>query len=297
MSDNQNNEIQSSAGTFLKRLREEKNLSIEDVSTRLYLQPHIIEALEQDDHESLPTGTYVYGYLQNYAKLLDTPADQVVAMYKEDITEQPEQVPQRQPKPTPAQSIKWPYAILYLVIFAALLLPFTWWRSQYTQEATISAGAGGNRSGGNAATTGLSYPVTIVEHPDTPFYRAPNTERAASAQQPGLQATNPDREFDSPADSYDGNKITTGIGPDSIRIVLTDDCWIEIFDANNDKVFYDLARSNQILVLNGTAPFSVLLGNAEAAAVEFNAMPIDTTPYMSRIGMARFVLGEEQAGR
>ena len=297
MSDNQNNEIQSSAGTFLKRLREEKNLSIEDVSTRLYLQPHIIEALEQDDHESLPTGTYVYGYLQNYAKLLDTPADQVVAMYKEDITEQPEQVPQRQPKPKPAQSIKWPYAILYLVIFAALLLPFTWWRSQYTQEATISAGAGGNRSGGNAATTGLSYPVTIVEHPDTPFYRAPNTERAASAQQPGLQATNPDREFDSPADSYDGNKITTGIGPDSIRIVLTDDCWIEIFDANNDKVFYDLARSNQILVLNGTAPFSVLLGNAEAAAVEFNAMPIDTTPYMSRIGMARFVLGEEQAGR
>ncbi len=297
MSDNQNNEIRSSAGTFLKRLREEKNLSIEDVSTRLYLQPHIIEALEQDDHESLPTGTYVYGYLQNYAKLLDTPADQVVAMYKDDITEQPEQVPQRQPKPKTGQSIKWPYTILYLVVFAALLLPFTWWRSQYTQEATISAGAGGNRSGGNAATSGLSYPITIVEHPDTPFYRAPNTERAASAQQPGFQATNPDREFDNPADPYDGNMITTGIGPDSIRIVLTDDCWIEIFDANNDKVFYDLARSDQILVLNGTAPFSVLLGNGEAAAVEFNAMPIDTTPYMSRIGMARFVLGEEQAGR
>ena len=295
MSDNQNNEIRSTAGTFLKRLREEKNLSIEDVSNRLYLQAHIIEALEQDDHESLPTGTYVYGYLQNYAKLLDTPADQVVAMYKEDITEQPEQVPQRQPKPKTEQSNKWPYAILYLVVFAALLLPFTWWRSQYTQEATMAAG---NRPGGNAAvTSALDYPVTIVEHPDTPFYRAPNTERAASARQPGLQATNPDREFDSPADPYDGNTITTGIGPDSIRLVLTDDCWIEIFDANNEKVFYDLARSDQILVLNGAAPFSVLLGNAEAAAVEFNAVPVDTSPYRSRIGMARFVLGGEQAGR
>lgn len=295
MSDNQNNEIRSTAGTFLKRLREEKNLSIEDVSNRLYLQAHIIEALEQDDHESLPTGTYVYGYLQNYAKLLDTPADQVVAMYKDDITEQPEQVPQRQPKPKIEQSNKWPYTMLYLVVFAALLLPFTWWRSQYTQEATMAAG---NRPGGNAAvTSALDYPVTIVEHPDTPFYRAPNTERAASVQQPGLQATNPGREFDSPADPYDGNTTTTGIGPDSIRLVLTDDCWIEIFDANNEKVFYDLARSDQILVLNGTAPFSVLLGNGEAAVVEFNAVPFDTAPYMSRIGMARFVLGEEQAGR
>ena len=294
MSDNQNNEIRSSAGTFLKRLREDKNLSIADVSNRLYLQAHIIEALEQDDHESLPTGTYVYGYLQNYAKLLDTPADQVVAMYKDDITEQPEQVPQRQPKPKTGQSNKWPYTIIYLVVFAALLLPFTWWRSQYTQEATMAAG---NGPGGNAAvTSALDYPVTIVEHPDTPFYRAPNTEQG-SAQQPGRQATNPDREFDSPADSFDGNTTTTGIGPDSIRLVLTEDCWIEIFDANNEKVFYDLARSDQILVLNGTAPFSVLLGNAEAAVVEFNAAPIDTTPYRSRIGMARFVLGEEQAGR
>lgn len=291
MSDNRKNEIQTSVGVYLRRLREEKNLSIEDVSTRLYLQPHIIEALEQDDHERLPTGTYVYGYLQNYAKLLDTPADQVVAMYKEDITEQPEPVPERQPKPKPEQLNKWPYTILYLVIFVALLLPFTWWRSQYTQEAAISAGT----AGGNAATSHLSYPVTIVEHPDTPFYRAPNTEQAA--QQPDLQAANPDRDFDSPADPYAGNTTTTGIGPDSIRIVLMDDCWIEIFDANNEKVFYDLARSDQILVLNGTAPFSVLLGNAEAVLVEFNAAPFDTTPYMSRIGMARFVLGEEQAGR
>ena len=218
-------------------------------------------------------------------------------MYKEDITEQPEPVPERQPKPKPEQSNKWPYTILYLVVFVALLLPFTWWRSQYTQEATISAGTTGNRSGASAATPGLSYPITIVEHPDTPFYRAPNTEQAVAARAPDLQATNPDREFDSPADPYGGNTITSGIGPDSIRLVIADDCWIEIFDANNEKVFYDLARSDQILVLNGTAPFSVLLGNAEAAVVEFNAVPIDTTPYMSRIGMARFVLGEEQAVR
>ena len=76
--------------------------------------------------------------------------------------------------------------------------------------------------------------------------------------------------------------------------MLTEDCWIEIFGADNEKVFYDLARPGMVLVLNGTAPFKVLLGNSAAATVEFNNLPFDTTPYRSRIGMARFVLGEDQ---
>ena len=280
MSDNRNEEIRTSVGTYLKRLREEKNLSIADVSRKLYLQPHIIEALEQDDHERLPTGTYIYGYLQNYAKLLDTPADLVVARYKEDITEPFVHIPERKPKPKPEQSNTWPYTILYLVIFAAILLPFTWWRSHYTEPA-VPPGPDMDQPGSGATDhSELDYVFTIVEHPDTHTYRAPNTERPA--QSSARQAE---------------NTTTSGIGPDSIRLVLTEECWIEIFDANNEKVFYDLARSDQILVLNGTAPFSVLLGNAAAAAVEFNTIPFDTSPYMSRIGMARFVLGGEQGKR
>ena len=279
MSDNQNNEIRTSAGAHLKRLREEKNLSIADVSSMLYLQAHVIEALEQDDHDSLPTGTYVYGYLQNYAKLLDTSADLVVAMYKEDITKQPEHIPERQPKPETEQSGKWPYTILYLVVFVALLLPFTWWRSQYTESAVPPRPHIDQLGGGDKGYSALGYAYTIVEHPDTHSYREPNTEQKQSVQ---------------PAATRTENTTTSGIGPDSIRLVLTEDCWIEIFDANNEKVFYDLARGDQILVLNGTAPFSVLLGNSAAATVEFNTVPFDTTPHMSRIGMARFVLGEEQ---
>ena len=295
MSDKQNTEARTSVGAHLKRLREEKNLTIAEVSARLYLQPHVIEALEQDDHESLPTGTYVYGYLQNYAKLLDTPPDLVVAMYKEDldVLAQPEPVREVAPEPNPEQSNKWPYTLLYLIIFVAILLPLTWWWSQHT--------------------LGLSYPITIVEHPDTPYYSAPNTEQAGeevvapqitgeqttesqarATQTQGIQTATADKEFETAASAYEQNTITTGIGPDSIKIVVTDDCWIELFDANNEKVFYDLARQGQTMVLQGTAPFSVLLGNSASATVEFNNIPFDTTPHRSRIGMARFVLGEDQ---
>ena len=298
MSDKQNTETRTSVGVFLRGLREEKNLTITEVATRLYLLPRIIEALEQDDHESLPTGTYVYGYLQNYAKFLDTEVDRVVAMYKEDIENlaQTEPVAEVQPVIKPEQTNKWPYTILYFAIFISILAPITWWWSQYGLERTPDSG--------------LDYPITIVEHPDTPFYRESNTRQAGKAQvvvepqTPGeqpitsqsaqTQSGNTDEDLEAPASAYDENTITTGVGPDSIRLFLLEECWIEIFDANNEKIFYDLARPGQTLELNGTAPFTVLLGNGAAATVEFNSVPFDTTPHTSRIGMARFVLGENQ---
>ena len=302
MSDKQTTETRTSVGVYLRSLREEKNLTIAEVATRLYLLPRVIEALEQDDHESLPSGTYVYGYLQNYAKLLDTPVDRVVAMYKEDIeiSEQAEPVTEVQPELKPVQTNKWPYTILYIVIFISILAPITWWWSQYGLERTPQSG--------------LDYPITIVEHPDTPYYRAPNTEQveqehaaagevaepqtvgqqATESQPPEAQIANTEKDIEAAPSTYDENTITTGIGPDSIRIVLLEECWIEIFDAGNEKIFYDLARPGQTLELNGTAPFSVLLGNGAVATVEFNNLPFDTTPHRSRIGMARFVLGEDQ---
>ena len=46
--------------------------------------------------------------------------------------------------------------------------------------------------------------------------------------------------------------------------------------------------------MSGNAPFSVLLGNADAATVEFNNTPFDITPHVTGIGIARFVLGETE---
>ena len=295
MSAKQNIEIRTSVGTHLKRLREEKSLSIAEVSARLYLQDHIVEALERDAHDNLPASTYVYGYLQNYARLLGTPVDPILAMYKEDIMQQPPPVPEVPPEPK--QTSRWSYTILYLFIFISILLLFAWWRSHYALEPTATAGASGNEFRGSAATPlDLPQPITTVEHPDVPSSEAADTEQPVPAQTPGIQVATADKELGTATAAYHENTITSGIGPDSIRIVLTETCWIEVFDADNEKVFYNLARPGQILVLNGIAPFSVLLGYAAAATVEFNSTPFDTTPYRSSIGMARFVVGEDQTG-
>ena len=307
MSDQQDMELKPAAGAYLKSRREEKGLSIADVSAQIYLQRHVIEALERDDYDSLPIRAYVYGYLQSYAKFLNVPPERVLPLYQQEAADrQPEQSPQ-----TPAalavgtkESNRWLRVSIYLFLFILVLSSFALWRNRdllLPPQAPSLASVSGH----------LDYHIPIVEHPRDPFFRAPNTEPAAAAtdtftapagapdtatQKPGTQAGSPGL---TPADtvaanSFAGSTFAVGNGPDTIRLVLNTDCWIEIFDADNEKVFYDLARAGQILQLNGVAPFSVLLGNADAAVVTFNNVPFDFTPYITGIGIARFVLGEEQ---
>ncbi len=316
-------------GAYLKRLRNEKNISVAEVAAKMYLHPQVIEALEQDDHDSLPGRLYIYGYLQHYAKILDAPVDEVMAMYKKDTAEPREQVaePQKQvtktpvkPEPKTKQSKKWSHAIIYLVLFILVLASLALWRSKYAQEPVAKTGS-------------LDYPITIVEHPDRPSDLAPSTEMEEPGQTPpSAEAPEPEaaREQETaqgtepapepageslatqaqlpetrtaagsepePAAAYQETTITAGVGPDTVKLVLSIDCWIEIFDADNEKVFYDLARVGQTLVLSGAAPFSVLLGNADAATVEFNNIPFDITPHVTGIGIARFVLGEAESTR
>ena len=312
MSDQQDTELKTSAGTYLRSLREGKGLSVADVSAQTYLHVNIIEALEQDAYDSLPSQAYIYGYLQSYAKLLNVPPDEVLTLYKkESVYEQPEQLPETPVAPSPVVegSNKWLHVLIYLFLLGAGA--FALWHYQdvllpLVQREPAPPGPVSGR---------IEYPITIVEHPKSPFFRAPNTENeqpqaisqpgAATAQEQASEtpavttlppAQSPGERPDGiiPATTFSESTIVTGNGPDRIRMVVNIDCWIEIFDADNEKVFYDLARAGQTLQLSGAAPFSVLLGNADAATVEFNNVPFDFTPHITGIGIARFVLGEDQ---
>lgn len=313
MSEQQDTELKMSAGAYLRSLREGKGLSIADVSAQTYLHVNIIEALEQDAYDSLPSQAYIYGYIQSYAKLLNVPPDEVLALYKkESVYEQPEQLPETPVVPSAAVegSYRWLRVLIYLLLLGAGAIALWHYQdvllSLAQREPALPEPVSGR----------IEYPITIVEHPKDPFFRAPNTENAqpqavsqsgaATGQEQAPESTGaitaltpaeaPGERPGSviPTTTFLESTIATGNGPDRITMVVNIDCWIEIFDADNEKVFYDLARAGQTLQLSGTAPFSVLLGNADAATVEFNNAPFDFTPYITGIGIARFVLGQDQ---
>ena len=80
-------------------------------------------------------------------------------------------------------------------------------------------------------------------------------------------------------------------GPDTLVLTVNSDSWIEIYDVNSQRVYFDLGRRGDRLTLHGTAPFEILLGFAQGVSIEFNGEPIEQAPF-TRSGVARFTLGE-----
>ncbi len=67
-------------GEILKRTRESRNRTIEDVNRETKISVAVVGALEQDDLDSFSSETYLKGFLKNYAKYLGLDADQMWSM-------------------------------------------------------------------------------------------------------------------------------------------------------------------------------------------------------------------------
>ena len=68
---------------------------------------------------------------------------------------------------------------------------------------------------------------------------------------------------------------------------------MEIYDANDKRLFRDLALSGEEHLIEGAAPFRILFGFSPGVTAEFNGQRIEHAGY-SRHGIARFTLPEEQ---
>ena len=57
-------------GAFIKRVREHRNITIEQIHSKTKIKIAILRALETESFEELPSTTFVRGYLGNIAKVL-----------------------------------------------------------------------------------------------------------------------------------------------------------------------------------------------------------------------------------
>jgi len=80
-----------------------------------------------------------------------------------------------------------------------------------------------------------------------------------------------------------------------LSLVTTQDSWVEVRDAKQNRLLYEMVPAGRTVVLEGAGPFSVFLGNVEGVSVELNGKRFDTTPYR-RGPIARFSVGEPAGG-
>ncbi|MGZ3661952.1 MAG: helix-turn-helix domain-containing protein, partial [Bdellovibrionota bacterium] len=86
----QNSEMNESLGTYLKKAREGKNVSIEQVAYATRISLKMLRALEEDDHTALPAPTFVRGYLQAYAKYVRLDTQDLLLRYQHHLATAPD---------------------------------------------------------------------------------------------------------------------------------------------------------------------------------------------------------------
>lgn len=71
-------------GDVLRRNREERGLSLADVSRETRIPQRHLLALEEGHHERLPSLTYAVGFIRSYAKALGLVSDPLIVQFKDE---------------------------------------------------------------------------------------------------------------------------------------------------------------------------------------------------------------------
>jgi cytoskeleton protein RodZ len=264
-----------SPGERLRLAREERGLRREEVAAQLHLSVAKIEALERGEVANIVAPVFLAGYLRAYARMVDLPADEIVGAF-ETLSELTP--PSIDPTRAPAASsygrlgaglpkgfslarrgtwfglLRWGLVGVVLVAIAGVL----WQMRSHNQEAAVA----------EVAKTIAVPPVSESATDEGTGAAEAVTEVATVSTPPKVPLAPRARLF----------------------LSLSADCWVEIRDAQGNRLMHQLAKAGEEHDLTGVAPFEVMLGYAPGVRMEYNGEPYDLSRYQGR-RTVRFTVG------
>jgi len=115
-------------GEMLKRVREGRGLTLDDLYNRTRIHKAYIEALEEDRYEVFPAPTYVVGFLGAYARALGLDPEEVLRRYHSDqeIEEPKEEKLWTDEPEEPAKKSRWPYLLMVPALLLLAAAAYFW---------------------------------------------------------------------------------------------------------------------------------------------------------------------------
>ncbi len=70
-------------GAFLRSQREQKGFTLSEATDSTKISPRVLEAIENDDYESMPADAFCRGFYTIYANFLELDKDEILARYQQ----------------------------------------------------------------------------------------------------------------------------------------------------------------------------------------------------------------------
>ncbi len=247
----------SSPGERLKQAREKAGLSAEQVAKDLYLDAQVIRAIEINKFKDLAP-VYAKGYLRKYAKLVGVSEEEVMLSYQ-SLGDRPVVA-----DPIPAAMGSVPES----------RKPLPRWTIWLVVGLLIAASV-----------------VTLLNLHNESASVETSPQQSELITQP--LASSADL---SPADSAPvGAPVTGGaeVSQVMLRFKFSDESWVEVYDANNQQVFYEMGTASSTREITAVPPLRVVLGAASAVALQVNDRDLPVPASYVQAGVGRFVINAD----
>lgn len=276
-----------SVGQILKTHRENANISLAKIASLLKLTESQVQHIENDEYHLLGAKTFVKGYIKNYCRTLNIDSTAILAMLPAFSTSD---------KPVDMQSFSRRtekeahdsrlMTVSYLILAIVIGSSAVWWWQNATpideQTNTINA----NNSfitQQQENTKRLAEAADEVQLDDVK--PAQQTNSALQNEQQTIQAA-PLNDAQSPSEPTNTDLST-------IFMMFNDESWVEIHDANDEKIAFGVKKAGYEMTLTGVAPFSVVLGKHDVVSITLNGEPVDISAFpKNRLAKFKLPLAE-----
>ncbi|MBG58693.1 MAG: hypothetical protein CMK46_10485 [Porticoccus sp.] len=230
----------TSPGEILRRTRRERGLSIEDVTGGMGITKATLNALENDDFDRLPSPLFVKGYVKTYCALLGLPDQDLLVNLEQSMSDLG--IHQREP------AIKFPPAPNRIGRFLKNVLPMV--------AVTI------------LIVIALLLVIQVADRVKLPFFDSGKpllgSARSTVLSMKPAMASMMDQEVKESGDTLDKQD-----NPQTMTLNVTQQSWVEVFDASGDLLLADLQPPGTRLEVTGDAPFKVNLGYAQGVEIHY----------------------------
>jgi cytoskeleton protein RodZ len=286
-------------GEQLRAERQRQGLSVGEVARQLKLATRQVEALERDDHASLPGSIFVRGFLRNYARALGLDADALVRKAFGETDAPPAAGPAAgatpAPLPSPLQdksslnvpvesgvprrrgAAPWIAAGAVLAVAAVAAVVLLAGRGPATPSSTEVAIGGA----GSAAIPPPADTPPAAASPEASPEAAPAREDEASLASARSAPVAPVAE--------PSNAVVIGTRGPEMLFRFSRESWVEIRDGDGRVIFSQLNPEGSERVVRGKPPLELVVGNASGVALAYRGKSVDLGPH-TRSDVARLTL-------
>lgn len=279
-------------GEQLRLGRERLGLSVSAIADEQHLRPSVIQAIESGDYNKIDSELFLKGYVRAYARQVGLDADAVIADLDrelEPVRQQKEQEHEANPlvsiernKRRKRQLAK--LLVLLVVIAVAGYLIVGYLAEREGVSDPVSAPDTENISEMPALQDDLSPPVSegqgaeVLEAPRSesepptaddaadPIMSSEDSLPTESLPEDGVTPAEipPAPQITEPALQEAAPPVASEVTEGRLQMSFTDDCWVQVTDANGNRLASALRRSGDELDVTGEAPLTVVIGAVSA---------------------------------